>query len=136
VNEYPLPGKNDAFEYVVSIFVMEHLENHYAFARKIARVLKPGGLVFIIVPNTTSIWARIRFLFTANSSAFTIDNNHTYFISKDTLYKPFFMAGFSLHTEHESETAIPYTRIQLPKNKLFYTSRIVCFRKQYSGNST
>ena len=52
----PLP--DNSYDCVVSIEVLEHLENHIRFMREIMRVLKPGGLALLTTPNILSIPSR------------------------------------------------------------------------------
>ncbi|KAM3098562.1 class I SAM-dependent methyltransferase [Phormidesmis sp. 146-35] len=44
---HALPFANDVFDVVFSQAVMEHMRDPYLAAREIARVLKPGGLVYV-----------------------------------------------------------------------------------------
>ena len=44
---YILPFKDDVFDTVVSIEVLEHLEKPQSFVNEICRVLKPGGTFFL-----------------------------------------------------------------------------------------
>lgn len=44
-----LPG--GSFDYVVSVEVLEHVEEDDLFVREVARVLKPGGVFLMTTPN-------------------------------------------------------------------------------------
>lgn len=56
----PLP--DDAYDVVVAIEVIEHMEDHFRFVRELLRVLKPGGMLIITTPNVVSLSSRIHFL--------------------------------------------------------------------------
>jgi len=49
VGEY-LPFADDAFDALISIAVLEHVRNPFDCAAEIARVVRPGGRVFVSVP--------------------------------------------------------------------------------------
>jgi len=59
-----IPCESDRYDYVVSIEVIEHLENHFAFMRELIRVTKPGGRIIVTTPNVLGLTSRIRFLLT------------------------------------------------------------------------
>ena len=46
-----LPFVSEAFDEIVSIDVLEHAEDDVALVHEMSRVLRPGGLVTITVPN-------------------------------------------------------------------------------------
>jgi len=54
--------ESDRYDCVVSLEVIEHLENHFRFMSEIFRVTKPNGLVIITTPNILSIPSRLYFL--------------------------------------------------------------------------
>lgn len=53
---------DDAFDLVVSIETIEHLENPFLFVRELGRVTRPGGLVIITTPNVHAIRSRLKYL--------------------------------------------------------------------------
>jgi len=57
-----LPYEDDRFDAVVSIEVIEHVENQFAFLRELARIAKPGGIIVVTTPNTLNINSRLRTL--------------------------------------------------------------------------
>jgi 2-polyprenyl-3-methyl-5-hydroxy-6-metoxy-1,4-benzoquinol methylase len=52
-----------AFQLIVSVEVIEHVESPINFLRNIAQLLVPGGRAVITTPNVDSLPARLRFLF-------------------------------------------------------------------------
>jgi len=57
-----LPFADGAFDAVVSIEVVEHVENQFAFLRELARIAKPGAIVVVTTPNTLNANSRVRTL--------------------------------------------------------------------------
>lgn len=53
-----LPFADGEFDAMVSIEGIEHLENPSFFVRECARIVKPGGLVFLSTPNVDSYRSR------------------------------------------------------------------------------
>lgn len=45
-----LPFKDNSFDAILSLDVLEHVTDPFAGARELARVLKPGGILFINLP--------------------------------------------------------------------------------------
>lgn len=58
-----LPFREGAFDHVVCIEGIEHIENPHQLARECARVLKKVGYLVISTPNVMTIKSRLRFLF-------------------------------------------------------------------------
>ena len=56
-----LPYPDDHLGCVVSVEVIEHLENHLAFLRELVRVTRPGGKLIITTPNVMSLSSRWHF---------------------------------------------------------------------------
>jgi SAM-dependent methyltransferase len=57
-----LPYDNNRFDAVVSIEVIEHVEDQFAFLRELARITRPGGIVIVTTPNTLNVNSRLRTL--------------------------------------------------------------------------
>lgn len=55
----PLP--DESFDCVVSIEVLEHLENHTRFMQELLRVTRRGGTIILTTPNVLSIPSRWHF---------------------------------------------------------------------------
>jgi SAM-dependent methyltransferase len=56
-----IPLGDASFECIVSIEVIEHVENHSRFIAELVRLLKPGGTLIISTPNTVTISGRWHF---------------------------------------------------------------------------
>ncbi len=59
-----LPFGPDAFDAVVCIDGIEHLERPFEFVRECRRVLRPGGLLIVSTPNISAFRSRWRWLLT------------------------------------------------------------------------
>jgi SAM-dependent methyltransferase len=57
-----LPFADASLDAAISIEVIEHVEDQFAFLRELARVVKPGGLVIVTTPNTLNANSRVRTL--------------------------------------------------------------------------
>jgi SAM-dependent methyltransferase len=55
-----LPFEDASFDATVSIEVIEHVEDSFAFLRELARVTKPGGRVIVTTPNVLNLSSRLR----------------------------------------------------------------------------
>ncbi|MCE5271155.1 class I SAM-dependent methyltransferase [bacterium] len=60
----PLPFREGSFDLLVCCEGIEHLEHQYAFARELARVLRPGGRLALTTPNICNAASRLRFVLT------------------------------------------------------------------------
>jgi 2-polyprenyl-3-methyl-5-hydroxy-6-metoxy-1,4-benzoquinol methylase len=61
-----LPYEDSRFDIIISIEVLEHLENPSHFLTEIKRILKKGGKAIITTPNISNIKSRLQFLFKGN----------------------------------------------------------------------
>lgn len=52
----PLPFDDDAFDLAVALDVLEHVEDDRAALRELRRVLAPGGLLLVTVPQYGWLW--------------------------------------------------------------------------------
>lgn len=63
-------NEDNKFDAAVAIEIIEHLENPFRFARECAKLLEPGGLLFLTTPNVEAVFSRIVFFYTGRLSAF------------------------------------------------------------------
>ncbi len=70
------PHPDNTFDAVVSFGMFEHLENPFHCAREVARVLKPGGIFLMAVPNVFHIMSRLVFLRRGMFPRWSFGNNH------------------------------------------------------------
>jgi len=79
LNAFPYPLESAAFDEVYLDNALEHLEDVIRVMEEVHRLLKPGGLVKVIVPYFRSHWASIdpthRHFFTVNSFAYFDPDN-------------------------------------------------------------
>src|SRR3954468_4636161 len=57
-----LPYEDASIDIACTLEVVEHVEDQFAFARELFRILKPGGTVFISTPNVLNVNSRWRAL--------------------------------------------------------------------------
>jgi len=58
----PLPYKDNSFDYVILMEVIEHIYNPYFVISEISRILRKGGRLILSTPNILNIGSRFRFL--------------------------------------------------------------------------
>jgi 2-polyprenyl-3-methyl-5-hydroxy-6-metoxy-1,4-benzoquinol methylase len=66
----------DAFDVVLGIEVIEHVENPWQYVRDLAALARPGGIVVISTPNVTSWLSRVTFLFSGRFHQFEDNDRH------------------------------------------------------------
>lgn len=54
-----IPFRNDEFDVVYLMQVFEHMREPHVVMRELARVLEPGGMLYLAVPNKASLWRTI-----------------------------------------------------------------------------
>lgn len=54
---FPLPFADATFDAVMLVDILEHLAELHALVDEIARVLRPGGVVVVMVPSGPGLWS-------------------------------------------------------------------------------
>ena len=54
-----IPFADAEFDVVYLMQVFEHLRDPHGFMQELARILKSGGMLYLAVPNSASIWRKI-----------------------------------------------------------------------------
>lgn len=111
------PIEDNTVDFAFSLEVIEHIENPRHFLREMARVVTPGGYVFITTPNIHNLWSVI---------AFALRGQHRYFqdssypahitpLSKIDLHRIGREAGLVVKGElWGGRDPAPFTSIRLP----------------------
>lgn len=61
----------NAFDAVIGVEVIEHVQDQWSYVRQLMAMVRPGGLVLISTPNTTSWISRFLFLLTGQFHQFS-----------------------------------------------------------------
>lgn len=79
-----LPFESQSFDYVTCLEGLEHIENPQQAIREFARVLRPGGMVIVSIPNILNIEERLKWLLYGYTSHFKpITRAHVERLRKD-----------------------------------------------------
>lgn len=99
VETIDFPFKEQFFDVVVMGDVLEHLINPVATLNKILPVLKPGGKIFITVPNVRN-WKVVKGLVFSDSWDYTdwgiLDYTHMRFFTKASIVRMLEKNGFNV----------------------------------------
>lgn len=89
LNKNSLPFQDKSMDVVCAFQIFEHLENPFSVEREVARVLRPGGLFILSMPNGHTIWDKLRFFISGNLQNYHLKNNHITFLTQDVFTKTF-----------------------------------------------
>lgn len=103
-----LPLPDNAYDCVLAIAVIEHLYDPFHSFAEVARILKPGGMAFIDLPNIASIKNRLRLLagrlpVTSSKDWFELrewDGNHLHYFTVDSVRRVADLSGLDLVATH------------------------------------
>lgn len=133
LNKSLLPYKNDSFDIVVSMEVIEHIENPYSFIREVHRILKKGGTAIITTPNTQNWYSKMYFLFTSKILGFNYNGSVSSHITPInlSLFKSYIKPMFEIKRVFSNRGFIPLLKISFPiKNVLFGEILIIELKKR------
>lgn len=95
-NAMDIPMRNGSLDYIVASHLLEHLVDPFAALAEWARVLKPGGKLYITMPNHDVCPTII------------IDYTHVHAYTPDTAEKLLTMAGFKVDWVEAFESSIAF----------------------------
>lgn len=99
LNQHPLPFRDGEFDAVTMLAVLEHLFDPYAVIHEVHRVLRPGGVLAIDVPNVGSFTNRLRILcgrLPVTSGDPGWDGGHLHYFTKHAFDQFLRGAGFEI----------------------------------------
>lgn len=109
LNQSKIPVEDASQDVVMAFEIIEHLENPFRFEREIARVLKPGGILFLSTPYGHTLWDKLKFCRSGNLVNFHRKNNHITFLTRDIFAKTFY-SNFKLISQFWNHGWIPFLR--------------------------
>lgn len=127
--EWPLDDAS--CDVVACLAVLEHLFDPYATAQRLARLLRPGGLLVIEVPNIAYLKYRISLLFgvfpKTSGDPVGWDGGHLHYFTRNSLIELF--AGFRCHPVAIRGTGF-LGRMRSAWPSLLTSDLVVAFEKQ------
>jgi 2-polyprenyl-3-methyl-5-hydroxy-6-metoxy-1,4-benzoquinol methylase len=104
-----LPFGPASFDVVLCNHVIEHVPQPETVAGELARVLRPGGLAIVGVPNEGSALGRLRNRVLQRSILKSTD--HVNFFTRDSLSRLLNRAGLNVENVHGSGFLLPHSRL-------------------------
>lgn len=107
-----LPYKDNFFDAVFAMDVLEHVESPYAFLLELKRVIKKNGILFIQTPNINSIFE----MFSGEKWFGYRDETHLYLFTRKSLKFLLEKSGFSVLCNQTISAPFPSSLRSLVKN--------------------
>ncbi len=99
------PWPDNFFDAITGWCIVPHLENPHNFIREAFRTIRPGGFLFISLPNVTALFSRKRFFRSGEIERYTDVNDHisifTPALVKKTILKYFDLKEITYFTNVE-----------------------------------
>jgi 2-polyprenyl-3-methyl-5-hydroxy-6-metoxy-1,4-benzoquinol methylase len=131
LNRENFPFEDNTFDVITALQVMEHLENPFHLAREAHRLLKPDGIFILAIPHEFNIWSRIRFLCKGNLIAYTDNNAHISFLTKD-VFEKIYLRYFKIEKAIYKNGFFPYLgKLKLPRYG-WISNRVCYFMRKYN----
>jgi 2-polyprenyl-3-methyl-5-hydroxy-6-metoxy-1,4-benzoquinol methylase len=124
-----IPWGDNHFDAITSWQTVEHLENPFHFVREVKRVLKPGGVFIMSIPNIQHIFNRLFFFRKGDMVRYHKKNNHIAMFPRGVFTKTF-LKHFDLVEETYTEGEFPWrfiSKFKFPSNKRFGRDVIYVF---------
>ncbi len=128
-----LPYSNASIDVACSLEVVEHVENQFAFARELYRILKPGGIALVSTPNVLNVNSRWRNL----HSGFAVLFDPLMLSSTDPVHTSghinpvsYYYLAYQLRRAGFTSTSVAYDRFKLSARLLL----IICAPMIWIGN--
>jgi ubiquinone/menaquinone biosynthesis C-methylase UbiE len=128
-----LPYNDASIDIACSLEVVEHVENQFAFARELYRILKPGGIALVSTPNVLNFNSRWRNL----HSGFAVLFDPLMLSSTDPVHTSghinpvsYYYLAYQLRRAGFISTSVEYDRFKLSAKLLL----IVCGPVIWIGN--
>lgn len=118
--EFPFPG--GSFDAVTAWHSLEHMERPVRTVREVARLLKPGGLLLVEVPDANSLQARV-----GGGRWFHFDvPRHLYHFTREGLAAILAEEGFAVHRESTlSLEQGPFGMVQSLLNRVTFAPNVL-----------